>query len=392
VPVLTRVYSPFLFSFQPLSKKHKKFILGLDIEADARILRERLNLDTKAIDYFRASSKLLQAGVKAGLSLYEIAVMCCRNDNAGEIPSKLEVLTSMAVELASKAVENGRWHHSAASRALAEQLSPGGGSLLVNPRVREPAIIFKSASTENLMSLREAAATVCRGQTGSVPGMANSSVSDSNSSDSDDPTTEREECDEWAASVVADVRLDSSLSMSMLRSKARSPSVESNDSDTQLSSSPQGFWYRRPGSERDEDSDDESLSLSPREDRPAKRLSVSFVDDIEESFKSPTVTFTDELTLPAARATVNVETFKKSSLTEAVPSIPPSLSDAKPTSLVRAQSYAAFSRSSSLHSTASSSSDVVPTDTIQFHDYFTKFVDLVITRETIAASRLQAGA
>jgi hypothetical protein len=373
---------------QPLSKKHKKFILGLDIEADARMLRERLNLDTKAIDYFRASSKLLQAGVKAGLSLYEIAVMCCRNDNAGEIPSKLEVLTSMAVELASKAVENGRWHHSAASRALAEQLSPGGGSLLVNPRIREPAIIFKSASTENLMSLKEAAATVCRGPTSSVPGMANSSVSDSNSSDSDEPTTEREECDEWAASVVADVRLERGI---MLRSKARSPSVESDDSDTNLSSSPKGFWYRRPGSERDDDSDEESLSLSPREDRSTKGLSVSFVDDPEESFKSPTVTFTDELTLPAARATVNVETFQKSSLVEAAPHAPPSLSDVKPSSLVRAQSYAAFSRSSSLHSTASSSSDVVPTDTVQFHDYFTKFVDLVITRETIAASSLQGG-
>ena len=104
--------------------------MSLDIDADAAMLKEQLNFNEKAIDYFRASSKLLQEGTRAGLTLYDIAIMCCRNDDAGEIPSKLEVLTSMASELATSAVQNGRWNHAAASKALADQLSPDGGSLL----------------------------------------------------------------------------------------------------------------------------------------------------------------------------------------------------------------------------------------------------------------------
>merc|ERR1719330_2216960 len=64
---------------QPLSKRSKKFIQSLDIEADVKMLRERLRLPLKALDYFRASSKILQEGVKAGLTLYDIAIICCRN-------------------------------------------------------------------------------------------------------------------------------------------------------------------------------------------------------------------------------------------------------------------------------------------------------------------------
>ncbi|EEC48598.1 predicted protein, partial [Phaeodactylum tricornutum CCAP 1055/1] len=63
---------------EPLSDKSKMYILNLDIEADARLLRERLSICEDAIDNFRASSLLLKAGVKAGLTLYDIAIMCCR--------------------------------------------------------------------------------------------------------------------------------------------------------------------------------------------------------------------------------------------------------------------------------------------------------------------------
>lgn len=72
---------------QPISKKTKEYILGLDIEADVRVLRERLHIRSEALDYFRASSTLLKAGVKAGLTLYDIAVICCRNDDAGKTGS-----------------------------------------------------------------------------------------------------------------------------------------------------------------------------------------------------------------------------------------------------------------------------------------------------------------
>ncbi len=112
---------------QPLSEKAKNYVLKLDIDADINILKEKLNICQEAVDYFRSSSKLLQEGVKAGLTLYDIAIMCCRNDDLGEIPSKLEILSNMAAELATTAVENGRWHHTAAVNAIAEQLSPARG-------------------------------------------------------------------------------------------------------------------------------------------------------------------------------------------------------------------------------------------------------------------------
>ena len=82
--------------FQPICNKLKKYIEALDIEADARLLHENLNIPGAAIDYFRASSALLKTGARAGLSLYDIACMCCRNDNLAEVPSMMENMFSMA--------------------------------------------------------------------------------------------------------------------------------------------------------------------------------------------------------------------------------------------------------------------------------------------------------
>ena len=103
---------------EPLSKKAKECILNLNIEEDVRMLRHKLKIGTTALDYFRSSSGLLQAGVKAGLSLYDIAHACCRSDDIGEVPSKLEILANQAAEIAMSAVESGKWHHSAASGDL----------------------------------------------------------------------------------------------------------------------------------------------------------------------------------------------------------------------------------------------------------------------------------
>jgi hypothetical protein len=66
---------------------------------------------------------LLQAGVKTGLSIYDIANKCCRSDNAGEEPSKLELIVDKSLELALLAIENGKWHPSLASHALEHQLA-----------------------------------------------------------------------------------------------------------------------------------------------------------------------------------------------------------------------------------------------------------------------------
>jgi len=136
---------------EPMSPKTKEYILSLNIEKDAKMLRERLNICSEALDYFYASSSILKAGTKAGLSLYEIAVMCCRNDNLGEVPSKLEVLFGMAGDLAESAIQNDRWGLAAASQALQEQLSPHGGSLLT-PNLKN-SFTRKAASAFDLTGL-----------------------------------------------------------------------------------------------------------------------------------------------------------------------------------------------------------------------------------------------
>jgi hypothetical protein len=349
------------------------------------MLKELLNIDGKAIDYFRASSKLLQAGVKAGLSLYDIAVMCCRNDNAGEIPSKLEVLTEMATELASSAVANGKWHHAAASKALADQLSPEGGSLL-----QSPIHFFKSVSSIDLVSCGYSS----EGKS-EVPLMAQSTGSETSSEDVDDPIAYREECEEWAASVIADVSMDKSMSILQPTQMRRSLSMCSeHSSDTNLSSSPKGFWYRNPRSSPDEESESETSSLSPHI---SPRNFLDFeetrsTDEIEgeETFLSPNnmtlaESFSRGFLLPPP-ATVDVSTYKKASgVTNASGT---STFKPKTSRLPRSHSYSAFSdlvrKSSSISSMSGESLGRVP-----HQRYFTKFVDLVVVRETTAHASFQ---
>lgn len=393
---------------QPLSERSKKYILDLDIEADAQMLRERLHICQEAVDYFRASSRLLQAGVKAGLSLYEIAIMCCRNDNQGEIPSKLEILTSMATELATSAVENGRWHHAAASRALAEQLSPNGGSLLLPDR-SNALKMRKSASSAYFASFFNEHEVLLDQPLprNDVPGMA-SSVSDS-SSDVDDMAVDCEEdCEEWAAALIADVSLDKS--MSIMQSKMRSPSVESDGgSDTELSSSPKGFWHVRPCTSPSVASDDESIQWSPHI-APKKMADAPFLPlDI-----GPRVTFADKLVdvKPYGMRMPVVSFADFAAMDDLHPASLPDLdkndthepSRDKPYSSSLERTEAGFGRSRSytaLSSIATEDNRISQTgrkpllpmrthDYDQFRDYFLKFVDLVIVRETTAATLVAA--
>jgi hypothetical protein len=55
----------------------KEYALNLDIEKDIQMLRDQLDITNATLDYFRASSQLLQKGVQAGLTL------CCCNNDAG---------------------------------------------------------------------------------------------------------------------------------------------------------------------------------------------------------------------------------------------------------------------------------------------------------------------
>jgi len=396
---------------EPLSEKSRDYILKLDIDADVDILREKLNICQEAIDYFRASSKLLQEGVKGGLSLYDIATMCCRNDNLGEIPSKLEILSNMAIELATTAVENGRWHHSAAVKAIAEQLSPvAGGSLLLNAVGELPieSRFIKSASSANFSCFTsDLAGELAQAEfKAEVPGMANSSASDE-SSDVGDAVTEQEEREEWAAAVIADVSMDQSISVIQLQQRRRSRSHSVAEDESVLSSSPKGFWCVRPGNSALDDNsfDNDSFSWSPRVS--PHTIPHTILDSMKDDFlpisalhsvpdlgpdssTSPTVTFAPEALnggfLSPPPSTINVTNVNAGGMTA------PLLKRASSGGVItRSKSYSALSengRSSSLLSNSSSEylKHVTPGDE-GWKNYFTKFVDLVIIRETFAVAR-----
>uniref|UniRef100_A0A7R9WD71 Ubiquitin-like domain-containing protein n=1 Tax=Pseudictyota dubia TaxID=2749911 RepID=A0A7R9WD71_9STRA len=405
---------------QPLSEKTKEYILRLDIDADVRVLKERLHIRNEALDYFRASSTLLKAGVKAGLTLYDIAVMCCRNDDAGEVPSRLEVLMSMATELTNAAIENGRWHHAAATRALVEQLLP---SNLPSPSPRvnsgkksslstsSPAVLlFKSASSTNLSSFMSEDSEN-RSPRLAPPPMAQSSGSDS-SSDTGDATVEQEECEEWATRVIADVSLDNEPSMIPTR-LGRSNSLGSDDSgksddSSNLSSSPVGFWYIRPGSSSAENKDEDvtwSPHISPRTSTVGMSLS-SLPSGVSPETLIPPVSHTRGSTQTASVRFDVSPVFLPPPPPPEVPDLelnPPEddyeNSMETPLALTgvkRSQSFTAFSFGGIDYAQeqAQTKSALRPSSSIndndeKVHEYYLKFIDLLVTRETAAASARQ---
>ena len=108
---------------EPLTKKLRNYVLGLDVEKDVTILKDRLNIGDAECDVFRASCNLLIKGVAKGLTLYEIATMCCRMDDLGEVPSVLEKILINAAELSYHAVDNEKFNHRVASSAIMSSLT-----------------------------------------------------------------------------------------------------------------------------------------------------------------------------------------------------------------------------------------------------------------------------
>eukprot|EP00536_Pseudo-nitzschia_multiseries_P012850 jgi/Psemu1/260953/estExt_Genewise1Plus.C_5120019 len=269
---------------EPMSPKTKKYILNLDIEKDAKMLRDRFNICNEALAYFYASSSILKEGTKAGLSLYEIAVMCCRNDNLGEVPSLLEVLFSMAGELAESAIRDDRWGLAVASKALQEQLSPHGGSLLT-PRPKSN-FARKAASAFDLTCLTR---TKDVNIAAPVPAMTQSAGSEESSSDSDENENENEnECaEEWAAELVNAVTLETSTK---LMSKQRSESIESDSSSEEG-----GFWRTSPHTEDDSETEDldsnedeDSINWNPDISPSEDTFGPSFLNDSCMNLKTST--------------------------------------------------------------------------------------------------------
>ena len=435
---------------KPLSKKSREYILCLDIEADVRMLRERLHLKGEAIDYFRASSRLLQAGVKAGLTLYDIAIMCCRNDDAGEARSKLEELTSMAAELASSAIANGRWHHSAAAASLAEQLvSNDNVSFGDKHSSKSLQIMFKSASSANFSSFisdkNELSSSCPKGNsaeaedvlqdgTEAPPAVVQSSGSDS-SSDAGLEHEDEEECEEWAAAVIADVSVDKETSRlcykhrsGSIGSESESSAKSANDdsSSNMLSTSPVGFWHVRPGSQEHDDDDDQSRDvtwsphLSPRPSVVSLSALAALPSGVSPEGLIPPLTELAERRKSAVTFDMTPLMLPSKSPLAEVPSVPLKEvgreADDGPTSvnkglgslllskgskkvgLVRSQSYSAFSTRSGAGSdtdgctmlaarTLQKSTSLIDDDEEQGHIYYLKFVDLLIQRSISAVVR-----
>jgi len=289
---------------QPLSKASREYVLGLDVEADVRLLRERLNMQNDVLDYFRCSCLILKAGVQAGLTLYHIcSEIMCRNDPSGEIPSKFEMLTTMASELAMSAIHNGKFQHAAASLALEEQLTTRQYCMTVPsvghcPPGRFPATApFKSRPMG-----RSASSSVFPSQTSSScgesaftdemskldssfsgeffdsqtikehcpspspPGFIHSSQSDNSSIDEEDTDacsftskspSEDGAAVEWAAALVALADQNKEMLLPSQQHRGRSTSESSSGSNVSsstsssldaFSKSPAGFWHVRPGS------------------------------------------------------------------------------------------------------------------------------------------------
>jgi len=356
---------------KPLSKKSKEYILKMDVEADVLLLKERLHIGSEALDCFRASSKLLRAGVEMGLTLYDIAIMCCRHDNEGLVRSTLERITSQAAELATFAVENGKWHHVAASRALADQLTAQNLAKSIHGFLPN---IGKSVSSTNFTSLSQS----CEDY--NAPARTATSGSDSSYGIGDDGL-DQEECEEWAAAVIADVHIEDDVTENRRnRSSSFSSSASSSESDysDKLSTSPVGFWYIRPGTNDSVDEEDSwSPTFSPRVSIAARpsllrmSSSISSKPDVPPSGRRASVCF------DIASEVDQQEFF--------LPPVPTSSQK-----MVRSQSYSALSSNNEKFPALSPlnlyhRSSVFPGGHVddgleQHHTYFLKFIDLLIEK------------
>jgi len=376
---------------EQLSQSTKKYIQKIKIEEDVKMLKDRFNLAPEALDYFRASNKLLKAGVKAGLTLYDIAVLCCRNDDP-ETPSTLEKLMAMSKDVAFEAVHSNRWHHAAASKALASQLTPsnqGDNMSHSHSGLKNTSMMsmVKSASSVNFSS-----SFFDRSQKSAQPCMANSSGSDS-SSDAED--VEEEECEMWAATVIANHEGSHNYSASPSRRQRSTSIAHSHDSfddasmdDGMSKSSLGGFWHVPPSATKN-GSMREDMSWSPQT---TPNVSDFEVESIELNHTKATFKIHEDIgTMDLSHMFRNTSLGDPHEPDSSPLKTPPTLLKPK-FRIKRSQSYSAFSfqritdeatMSENNNRTGASTTD--PSND-QYRLYFHKFIDLLITREV--ASRV----
>ena len=91
---------------EPLSDEMKQFVLALDPDAEAQMLREHLQIREPCLLTLNIGTTLLKKGVALGLTLYEIASIVVRDDL--DAPSELERLDLQAKSLAAAAMRSSR--------------------------------------------------------------------------------------------------------------------------------------------------------------------------------------------------------------------------------------------------------------------------------------------
>lgn len=409
---------------QPLSHTLKEYVNNLSIEQDVQLLKNILKISdgpkSKALYYFRASSMLLQAGVKAGLSLYEIAIICCRNDNAGEQPSKLELIVDKSLELALLAIENGKWHPSLASRALEHQLTASNVHnklFLKSTSSAELNIVEKNQLFDAnyipfvIGSDGQGLDTSSTIHSSPLPESENTSGSDEEEEEEDNMGVfdDDDDCEQWAASVLLG---DVSLDVTRRNRSSSDFSTSSNDCSSTLSQSPAGFWLVPPSKVMDGPNvmrSTSSLSAPTSsnffssaltverkslQEQPMCRYDYEFNDfaagDCENSELSCDLKIHDDVSpIAVASPSVIFSSTNQASPDYALPSTVLPSNSLINGHLKRSQSYCAFSFEPIHHETKKQllSQSVIrwsnSASSNQLHEYCLKFIDLLITREVI---------
>ncbi len=195
---------------QPCSKHTLKYVRSLDLSTEVPLLRDRLNIPDDALDLFRASTLLLQSGLKAGLNLRQIATLSCRLDTSGEVPSALECLVASARDLAEAAISNERYSHRCAADAIVGRIIGAPGW--------EGTSGDESSEDDDVF----------------VSGMDKLDLEDG--------------AEEWAAEVVAMTPAGEKGSPPWKRQRSGSTCSVASTSSSNSQGSPQGFWCKRPSS------------------------------------------------------------------------------------------------------------------------------------------------
>lgn len=106
------VWTGWSQSKMPVNQETKDYIENIKIEDDIRLLRDELSIGEICLRQMKASNMLLKKGIRAGLTLYDIACIICRDysfsSNLFDKPSELEIMFEQSLPYAQLIQNNVR--------------------------------------------------------------------------------------------------------------------------------------------------------------------------------------------------------------------------------------------------------------------------------------------